>query len=80
VFLDPMGADSGWSRTGISAAMTLAFLSMGFAGFGWGISATASGLAREVPSGYSSFPVQSVGLSRQDHRGDLRLRGLKVGN
>ncbi|MBK0390973.1 MFS transporter [Ramlibacter algicola] len=36
VFLDPMGADTGWSRAGISVAMTLAFLSMGFAGFGWG--------------------------------------------
>jgi MFS family permease len=36
VFLEPMGADTGWSRAGISGAMTLAFLSMGFAGFGWG--------------------------------------------
>jgi len=36
VFLEPMSADTGWSRAGISGAMTLAFLSMGFAGFGWG--------------------------------------------
>lgn len=36
VFLDPMGADTGWSRAGISMAMTLAFLSMGLAGFAWG--------------------------------------------
>jgi MFS family permease len=36
VFLEPMGADTGWSRGGISAAMTFAFLSMGVAGFAWG--------------------------------------------
>jgi MFS family permease len=36
VFLEPIGADTGWSRAGISTAMTLAFLAMGLAGFGWG--------------------------------------------
>ena len=36
VFLEPIGRDTGWSRAGISTAMTLAFLSMGLAGFGWG--------------------------------------------
>ena len=36
VFLEPMTRDTGWSRAGISAAMTLNFLAMGFAGFGWG--------------------------------------------
>jgi MFS family permease len=36
VFLQPMAADTGWSRAGISSAMTLAFLAMGLAGFGWG--------------------------------------------
>ncbi len=36
VFLQPMAAATGWSRTGISTAMTLAFLSMGIAAFGWG--------------------------------------------
>lgn len=34
VLLGPMGAATGWSRAGLSAAMTLAFLSMGVAGFG----------------------------------------------
>lgn len=37
VLLGPMGAATGWSRAGLSAAMTLAFLSMGAAGFGWGL-------------------------------------------
>jgi MFS family permease len=36
VFLQPMSQATGWSRTGISSAMTLGFLAMGFAGFGWG--------------------------------------------
>lgn len=36
VFLTPMAADTGWSRTGISSAMTLDFLTMGVAAFGWG--------------------------------------------
>ena len=36
VFLEPMSAETGWSRAGISTAMTLDFLVMGVAGFGWG--------------------------------------------
>jgi MFS family permease len=36
VFLDPIGSDTGWSRAGISSAMTLAFLCMGLGGFLWG--------------------------------------------
>ena len=36
VFLQPMSQATGWSRTGISSAMTLGFVAMGFASFGWG--------------------------------------------
>jgi MFS family permease len=36
VFLQPMSESTGWSRTGISSAMTLDFLAMGIAAFGWG--------------------------------------------
>lgn len=36
VFLQPMSQSTGWSRTGISSAMTLDFLAMGVAAFGWG--------------------------------------------
>jgi MFS family permease len=36
VFLQPMTEDTGWSRAAISGAMTLNFLAMGIAGFGWG--------------------------------------------
>ena len=37
VFLQPMSDATGWSRTGISTAMTLDFLTMGVAAFGWGV-------------------------------------------
>ena len=36
VYLQPIAESTGWSRAGISAAMTIAFIVMGFAGFGWG--------------------------------------------
>jgi MFS family permease len=36
VFLQPMSEATGWSRTGVSSAMTLDFLTMGVAAFGWG--------------------------------------------
>lgn len=36
VLLAPMSADTGWSRGGLSMAMTLAFLAAGLAAFGWG--------------------------------------------
>jgi hypothetical protein len=36
LYLQPMSAETGWSRAGISAAMTLDFLTMGAAGVGWG--------------------------------------------
>jgi MFS family permease len=36
VFLQPISVDTGWSRTGISTAITIDFLAMGVAAFGWG--------------------------------------------
>ncbi len=36
VYLEPMSAATGWSRAGISSAITLDFLTMGAAAFGWG--------------------------------------------
>src|SRR5437763_726838 len=36
VFLGPMSDSTGWSRTGISSAMTIGFLALGFGSFGWG--------------------------------------------
>ena len=36
IFLDPIASGTGWSRAGISASMTVAFLAMGVGSFGWG--------------------------------------------
>ncbi|KKC40979.1 membrane protein [Devosia epidermidihirudinis] len=36
VYLQPMADETGWSRAGISMAMTIGFLVMGVAGFAWG--------------------------------------------
>ena len=36
VFLQPISEAMGWSRAGVSAAVTLDFLCMGFAAFFWG--------------------------------------------
>lgn len=36
VFLQPMADATGWSRTGVSSAMTIVFLTMGVGGFAWG--------------------------------------------
>jgi MFS family permease len=37
VFLVPLTAATGWSRTGVSSAMTIGFLTMAASGIGWGV-------------------------------------------
>lgn len=64
VFLDPMGSDTGWSRAGISGAMTLAFLAMGFAGFGWGTLSDRIGPRRVVLAGVLLLGLASILASR----------------
>lgn len=51
VFLQPMAVATGWSRAGISSAMTLNFLSMGVAGFVWGAASDRFGARRVVLCG-----------------------------
>src|SRR5512134_567671 len=36
VFLRPIAQDTGWSTTGVSTAMTFAFLALAFGSIGWG--------------------------------------------
>lgn len=36
VYLQPIAEETGWTRAGISGAMTVGFIVMGIAGFGWG--------------------------------------------
>jgi MFS family permease len=51
VFLEPMTHDTGWSRAGISSAMSLNFLAMGAAGFGWGALSDRIGTRKVVLAG-----------------------------
>ena len=51
VFLEPMTRDTGWSRAGISSAMSLNFLAMGIAGFGWGALSDRIGTRKVVLAG-----------------------------
>jgi MFS family permease len=64
VLLEPMGADTGWPRAGISAAMTLAFLSMGLASFGWGLLSDRYGPRRVVLAGITLLGLASILASR----------------
>jgi MFS family permease len=51
VYLEPMSADTGWPRAGISSAMTLDFLVMGVASFGWGMASDRFGARIVVLAG-----------------------------
>ncbi|MBN6150147.1 MFS transporter [Xanthomonas sp. AmX2] len=64
VLLGPMSAATGWSRAGLSSAMTLAFLSMGVAGFGWGILSDRFGPRAVVLAGSLLLGLACVLASR----------------
>lgn len=64
VFLNPIAADTGWSRAGISSAMTLAFLSLGIAGFGWGALSDRYGPRPVVLAGTILLGLSTVLASR----------------
>ncbi|MDM0115464.1 MFS transporter [Variovorax sp. J22R133] len=73
VFLAPMGAATGWSRAGISAAMTLAFLSMGVAGFGWGALSDRYGPRVVVLAGTVLLGLSAVLASRSSSLIEFQL-------
>jgi MFS family permease len=62
VFLQPMSDATGWSRAGISAAMTLVFLAMGVGGFVWGTASDRFG-ARPVVLAASVLLVLGLALA-----------------
>ena len=68
VFLAPMSDATGWSRAGISAAMTLVFLAMGVGGFAWGALSDRIG-ARPVVLAGSVLLV--LGLALASRAGSL---------
>jgi len=51
IFLEPMSSATGWSRAGISSAMTLNFLMMGLGNFAWGAASDRYGTRIVVLSG-----------------------------
>ncbi len=57
VLLTPMAETSGWSRTGISAAMTLAFLAMAMTSMIWGALSDRYGARPVVMAGACLFSV-----------------------
>jgi len=64
VFLAPLAADTGWSRTGISTAATLNFLFMGAAAFLWGMLSDRFGTRIVVGLGSALLGAGLVGASR----------------
>lgn len=64
IFLQPMTADTGWSHAGISSAMTLNFLVMGVAGFGWGALSDRLGARIVVIAGSALLGLALVLASR----------------
>jgi MFS family permease len=80
VYLQPMSVDTGWSRTGISSAMTLDFLVMGVAGFGWGATSDRFGARVVVLAGATLLGLGLVLASRATSLLQFQLTyGLMVG-
>jgi MFS family permease len=64
VFLAPISASTGWSRAGIATAMTLNFVTMGVAAFGWGALSDRFGPRRVVLAGAVLLGVGLTWASR----------------
>src|SRR5688500_19245408 len=80
VLLQPMSSDTGWSRAGLSSAMTLAFVSGGFAGFGWGMLSDRYGPRVCVLAGSVLLGLACVLASRADSLLEFQLSyGLLLG-
>jgi MFS family permease len=80
VFLQPMSQATGWSRTAISAAMTLNFITMGNASFGWGMLMDRSGPRTVLLAGATLLGMGLVLASRAASVLEFQiLYGLVVG-
>ena len=64
VFLAPITESTGWSRTGVSSAMTVSFLVMGAAGFAWGALSDRYGTRPVVLAGAVLLGLGLVAASR----------------
>jgi len=80
VFLRPMAQDTGWSVTGISTAMTIAFLAMGAASLAWGSLSDRFGPRPVVLAGSIVLAASLAFASRASSLGGFQLLfGLLVG-
>jgi len=80
VFLQPMTEATGWSRAGVSSAMTLNFLAMGIAGFGWGALSDRFGTRIVVLAGAALLGLGLALASRAASELEFQLAyGLLVG-
>jgi MFS family permease len=80
VFLQPMTEATGWSRAGVSSAMTLNFLAMGVGGFAWGALSDRFGARIVVLSGAVLLGLGLVLASRATTQLEFQLTyGLLVG-
>ena len=80
VYLQPMSLATGWSRAGISSAMTLDFLTMGVAGFAWGAASDRFGTRVVVLTGAALLGLALVLASRAASLVEFRLiYGTMVG-
>src|SRR5262249_8563951 len=64
VYLQPIAADTGWSRAEISGAMTLVFVIMGMSGFAWGMASDRFGARPVVLAGAVLLGLGLLAASR----------------
>jgi MFS family permease len=80
VFLEPMATATGWSRAGISSAMTLNFIVMGAGAFGWGAASDRFGTRIVVLAGAVLLGLALVLASRASSLIEFQLTyGILVG-
>ncbi|HDR9834797.1 TPA: MFS transporter [Burkholderia multivorans] len=80
VFLRPIARDTGWSMTGISAAMTIGFLAMAFASIAWGSLSDRIGTRAVVVAGAILLPASLALASRAPSLAAFQaIFGLAVG-
>ena len=80
IFLAAIGQDTGWSRTGISSAMTIAFLAMALGSLAWGTLSDRFGPRKIVLTGAILIPLGLALASRATTLVEFQLLfGLAVG-
>jgi MFS family permease len=80
VYLQPISEATGWSRAGISSAMTIDFLVMGLAAFGWGALSDRIGARPVVLAGGALMGIGQLLAARATSLTQFQLTfGLLVG-